>query len=315
MINTGPRRTAHAPTSDTPRHFPRSRGRHRTRPAGAGSRRGNRGSRIRRESAVAPRRRRGRHDVHGLPAPDRQVRRRASSRPARPSRSTRRSATRRRRATASSGSRRKPSHRQGDTTSSSSTTSRSRRRTSRPPRTRPSSTWRSSARNTEATRTISLERVEANLAVTQADRKGNAVPLKNDPPAHLLPDHPRASRPDRRAIPRSAPVEGASGLQRVVNTRSLILEDRRHLLHAARRPMAPRRGRDRALAARGLGAPAPVQAVRDAIAKDENQSQVGPARGSGRGRQGACSPRARSPEIIVSTVAGRAHRDERQAAR
>src|SRR5262245_19259524 len=36
--------------------------------------------------------------------------------------------------------------------------------------------------HTEDARTISLARIEANLAITQADKKGNAVPLKNDPP-------------------------------------------------------------------------------------------------------------------------------------
>ena len=153
-------------------------------------------------------------------------------------------------------------------------------------------------KNTEATRTISLERVEANLAVTQADRKGNAVPLKNDPPAIYYRSTP-ALLVLIDGDPALRPVEGASGLQRVVNTKSLILEaggtyymslaDRWLQAQAATGPWQ--------LAA---SAPAPVTAVRDAIAKDENQTQVDLLEDPGEEVK-AVLAEGKSPEIIVST--------------
>ncbi len=153
-------------------------------------------------------------------------------------------------------------------------------------------------KNTEATRTISLERVEANLAVTQADRKGNAVPLKNDPPAIYYRSTP-ALLVLIDGDPALRPVEGASGLQRVVNTKSLILEaggtyymslaDRWLQAQAATGPWQ--------LAA---SAPGPVTAVRDAIAKDENQTQVDLLEDPGEEIK-AVLAEGKSPEIIVST--------------
>jgi hypothetical protein len=154
-------------------------------------------------------------------------------------------------------------------------------------------------KNTEPTRTISLERVEANLAVTQADRKGNAVPLKNDPPKIYYRSSP-ALLVLIDGDPALRPVEGASGLQRVVNTKSLILEaGGTYYMSLADRWL-------QAASATGpwqlsAAAPAPVSAVRDAIAKDENQTQVDLLEDPGEEVK-AVLAEGKSPEIIVSTA-------------
>ncbi|MFY9550927.1 MAG: autotransporter, partial [Thermoanaerobaculia bacterium] len=153
-------------------------------------------------------------------------------------------------------------------------------------------------RNAEPTRTISLERIEANLAITQADKKGNAVPLKNDPPKIYYRTSP-ALLLLIDGDPVLRPVEG-SDLQRVVNTRSLILQDG----GAYAMPIG-----DRWLTARSATGPwqlaagvsPAVQAARDAIAKDENQTQVDLIEDPGEDVQ-ALLERGSVPEIIVSTV-------------
>src|SRR5262249_57978072 len=76
--------------------------------------------------------------------------------------------------------------------------------------------------HTEEARTVSLDRIEANLAITQADKKGNAVPLKNDPPKIYYRENP-AVLVLIDGEPATRPVEGASGVDRVINTRALIL--------------------------------------------------------------------------------------------
>ena len=126
-------------------------------------------------------------------------------------------------------------------------------------------------RNTEQSRSIPLERIEANLAITQADKRGNAVPLKNEPPRIYYRSTP-ALLLLIDGDPVLRPVEGSS-LQRIVNTRNLIVQD----AGAYYLPIADRWFQSAAptgpwtLAA---SAPAAVQAVRDAIAGDENQTQV-----------------------------------------
>lgn len=151
----------------------------------------------------------------------------------------------------------------------------------------------------EPTRTISLERIEANLAITQADRKGNAVPLKNDPPTIYYRETP-ALLVLIDGDPALRPVEGVSGLQRVVNTKSLILEaggtyymslaDRWLQARAATGPWQILAG----------SPPAQVAGVRDAIAKDENQTQVDLLEDPGEEVKAALSE-GKAPEIIVST--------------
>ncbi len=151
----------------------------------------------------------------------------------------------------------------------------------------------------EPTRTISLERIEANLAITQADRRGNAVPLKNDPPTIYYRETP-ALLVLIDGDPALRPVEGVSGLQRVVNTKSLILEaggtyymslaDRWLQAGAATGPWQ----------ILGGSPPAPVTGVRDAIAKDENQTQVDLLEDPGEEVKAVLSE-GKAPEIIVST--------------
>jgi hypothetical protein len=78
---------------------------------------------------------------------------------------------------------------------------------------------------------ISLDRMEANLAVLEARHKAASQPLKNTPPAIIFSTRPAMV----------VPVEGApvyrtvekTDLERVFNTRALILRDRsgQHFLH------------------------------------------------------------------------------------
>ncbi len=151
----------------------------------------------------------------------------------------------------------------------------------------------------EGSRTVSLDRIEANLAVTQADRKGNAVPLKNDPPKIYY-------RPSPAILvlidgdPALRPIEGVSGVERVVNTRSLILKAGGVFYM----PIAGRwltSGSPAGPWQLGSGAPAPVQGIRDSIAKDENQSQVDLMEETSDDVKGVLAE-GKSPEIIVSTV-------------
>ena len=259
---------------------------------------------------VAARRRARRHDVHHLPAPDRQVRGRDARGP-------------RRRQGRHQGRREDPDelrrhldhgpgvHRQGERARRARRTSRSRRRASRPLPRRPRPTSRSCARNTEPTRTISLERIEANLAITQADKKGEAVPLKNDPPKIIYRSTP-AILVIIDGDPALRPVEGASGLQRVINTKSLILESggTYYLALAEAWLQAPSaEGPYR----RTPSPPSQVQAVHDAIAKDENQTSVDLMEEPGEEIE-AVLAEGKAPEIIVSTVPGRASRHAGQAA-
>ena len=152
-------------------------------------------------------------------------------------------------------------------------------------------------RNTEHSRAISLERIEANLAITQADKRGNAVPLKNEPPTIYYRSTP-ALLLLIDGDPVLRPVEGSS-LQRVVNTRNLIVQDG----GAYYLPISG--SWFRGAAATGPWAlaspPAAVQAVRDAIAKDENQTQVDLVLDPGEDVQALLDKDA-PPEIIVSTV-------------
>ncbi len=153
--------------------------------------------------------------------------------------------------------------------------------------------------NTEPTRTISLERIEANLAITQADKKAESVPLKNEPPQMYFRTSP-ALLILIDGDPALRPVEGAQGLQRVINSKSLILESNGTYylsLAGAWLSATSATGPYR----RASSAPAPVQAVRDAIAKDENQTAVDLLEEPGEEIESVLSE-GRSPEIIVSTA-------------
>ncbi len=120
-------------------------------------------------------------------------------------------------------------------------------------------------------KTISLARVQANLAITQADRENAVVPLKNDPPRIFYSTTP-ALLVLVDGDPVLRPVEGQA-LRRVVNTRALIVNDgSRYYM-----PLM-----DRWLQANSLdgpwsfagGPPSGAAAVVQSIAGDEDQAQV-----------------------------------------
>ncbi len=70
---------------------------------------------------------------------------------------------------------------------------------------------------------ISLDRVEANLAVTRAESKTQQLPLKNEPPEIIY-----SSKPAMLVLIDGKPAlrqAGDTGLLRVINTRALILLD------------------------------------------------------------------------------------------
>ena len=69
--------------------------------------------------------------------------------------------------------------------------------------------------------TISLDRLEANLAILQQSQKARSVPVENTPPRIIFSDRPALLlRID--GLPVWSPVEGPR-LQRVLNTRVLLL--------------------------------------------------------------------------------------------
>ena len=78
---------------------------------------------------------------------------------------------------------------------------------------------------------IALDRLEAQLRNEEADRVADRMPLKNDPPAIVFSTVP-AMLVNIDGPARYGPVSGSS-LQRVVNTRVLLLRDPagRHFLH------------------------------------------------------------------------------------
>jgi hypothetical protein len=152
-------------------------------------------------------------------------------------------------------------------------------------------------RNTEQSRTISLERIEANLAITQADKKGNAVPLKNDPPRIYYRTSP-ALLLLIDGDPVLRPVEG-SNLQRVINTRNLILQDGGSFFL----PIADRWFQSPSITGPwqlAANVPPAAVALRDTIAKDENQTQVDLVEDPGEDVTAVLAKGA-APEIIVST--------------
>jgi hypothetical protein len=154
-------------------------------------------------------------------------------------------------------------------------------------------------RDAEGTRTVSLARIEANLAITQADKKGNAVALKNDPPKIFYRSTP-ALLVLIDGDPAMRPVEGVSGVDRVINTRALILGSGGTFYM----PIADRwlsSGTPTGPWRLASAAPAPVQGIRDAIAKDESQSRVDLMEETSDDVKGALAE-GTAPEIIVSTV-------------
>jgi len=70
---------------------------------------------------------------------------------------------------------------------------------------------------------ISLDRLEASLAITEAGKKSEQHPLKNDPPRFLFSSVP-AILVTTDGTPVWKPVQGTN-LQRVINTRPLLLQD------------------------------------------------------------------------------------------
>ncbi len=83
---------------------------------------------------------------------------------------------------------------------------------------------------TEVT-SISLDRMEASLAILQARQRAASQPLKNEPPAIIFSTRPAMAVPvDGPPVYR--PVEKMD-LERVLNTRALLLRDKsgRHFLH------------------------------------------------------------------------------------
>ena len=72
-------------------------------------------------------------------------------------------------------------------------------------------------------RTIALDRLEANLAILEESKKGQAVPIQNQPP-RIIVSQQAALLVLIDGAPAWRPVEGTS-LQRVLNTRVLLLED------------------------------------------------------------------------------------------
>jgi hypothetical protein len=152
-------------------------------------------------------------------------------------------------------------------------------------------------RYAEKGRTVSLDRIEANLAMTQAEAQGNAVPLKNDPPRiYYRPSPAILVLIDGEPVLR--PVEGSS-LRRVINTKSLIVEDsgRFYMPIGETWLGAPAATGPWALAA---SAPAAVQALRDSLAKEEN-SPVDLLEEPGDDVT-ALLQSGKAPEIVVSTA-------------
>ena len=81
----------------------------------------------------------------------------------------------------------------------------------------------------EACKTIALDRLESELAVQQQVTRGSAQPLRNTPPRVLF-----STQPSILVLIDGAPVLRpiGNGLQRVINTRPLLLEDQgRFYLH------------------------------------------------------------------------------------
>jgi hypothetical protein len=81
----------------------------------------------------------------------------------------------------------------------------------------------------EACKTIALDRLESELAVQQQVAKGSAQPLRNAPPRVLF-----STQPAVLVLVDGAPVlrPAGNGLQRVINTRPLLLENQgRFYLH------------------------------------------------------------------------------------
>jgi hypothetical protein len=73
-------------------------------------------------------------------------------------------------------------------------------------------------------RSISLDRLEASLAIMEARQRAASQPLRNDPPAIIFSTRPAMLVPvDGPPVYRPVPN---TGLERVFNTRALILRDR-----------------------------------------------------------------------------------------
>jgi hypothetical protein len=76
---------------------------------------------------------------------------------------------------------------------------------------------------TKKTATLPLDRLKSQLAIEGAEKKAKAVPVKNDPPRFVFSDKP-AVLVLVDGDPVWVPVKGSS-LQRVLNTRALVLSD------------------------------------------------------------------------------------------
>ena len=154
--------------------------------------------------------------------------------------------------------------------------------------------------------TIALDRLEANLAVTQAGQEGRgAVPVKNDPPRIYYRETPALlvlidGDPGWYGLSR-----GGSGIERVINTRALILKaGGRALLHADRRPVGLRdlTARDRGQFAPSV--PEPGCRASGELDREEDEKQTRRVsdlmRETSDDVQGVLAE-GRAPEVIAST--------------
>ncbi|MRR07953.1 MAG: autotransporter, partial [Deltaproteobacteria bacterium] len=110
---------------------------------------------------------------------------------------------------------------------------------------------------------LSLDQMEASLAILQARQKSAGKPLNNTPPAIIFSTLP-AVLITVSGPPEYRPVE-KTGLERIINTRALILRDEagKHFLHLY----------DGYVEARGLGGPwTTAQNVPDDVQKAEKQA-------------------------------------------
>ena len=162
--------------------------------------------------------------------------------------------------------------------------------------------------------TVALDRLEANLAILQEQKKGDAAPLQNDPPAIVFSSVPAIlvlvdGEPAWRAVPNT-------DLQRVINTSPIVLKDKTGALYLHLY--------DGWMRAASLGGPWTVatnppaslatalKQILDAKAGDPLTGGT-PGRPRGQGRQAADPEDRPHPRRPHGDLADRAHRDGRRA--
>jgi hypothetical protein len=140
---------------------------------------------------------------------------------------------------------------------------------------------------------ISLDHLEANLSVVEAEQKGNAVPVKNDPP-RIIVSRTLALLVLIDGQPALRPVEGMN-LLRVINTRALILLDpraKRYYLHAMNGWLMSESITGQW--AQTLTPPAGADEAKDQLAKEKTIDLLDPA--------DADSAPKTPPTIVISTT-------------